>query len=284
MIPYVKGFHLTAEMWQGNCDAEGWKLPQAPSFAVLDDDMELPLDERNEDEAAARHSLRKACGPEPPPWAPADGLTPLAPRLKEDLAALAALTEMNFPPLRVVRPTKVTQVFYGFGDTSGQGRGSTIRGFRTIQHPSGKLGPLTDLKYRVGVWGSDEENESSNYRELTNLVEDMEAEAREGDLRDTEVFMCTDNSTAESTFYKGSSSSLKLHALIVRLHKLSIEYSITIHLIHVAGTRMIAQGTDGCSRGILMEGVMAGENMLSYFDLDKSATLRSPALLTWIRM
>ncbi len=26
MIPYMKGFHLTIEMWRGGRDAEGWKL------------------------------------------------------------------------------------------------------------------------------------------------------------------------------------------------------------------------------------------------------------------
>ena len=26
MIPYLKGFHLTIEMWRGGRDSEGWKL------------------------------------------------------------------------------------------------------------------------------------------------------------------------------------------------------------------------------------------------------------------
>ena len=46
---------------------------------------------------------------------------------------------------------------------------------------------------------------------------------------------------------------------------------------------MIAQGTDGCSRGFLMEGVMAGDNMLDFVDLAKSAVERSPSLIDWIR-
>ena len=46
---------------------------------------------------------------------------------------------------------------------------------------------------------------------------------------------------------------------------------------------MIAQGTDGCSRGSLMEGVMAGEDMLNFVDLARSAIERCPALLDWIR-
>jgi hypothetical protein len=87
-------------------------------------------------------------------------------------------------------------------------------------------------------------------------------------LVDTELFLFTDNSTVESAFYKGSSSSKKLHALVLRLHKLALDYSIILHVIHLAGTRMIAQGTDSCSRGVLMEGVMAGKGMLSFVDLD----------------
>ena len=35
MIPYLKGFHLTAHMWRGDRDEEGWKLPPKQS---LDDD------------------------------------------------------------------------------------------------------------------------------------------------------------------------------------------------------------------------------------------------------
>ena len=91
---------------------------------------------------------------------------------------------------------------------------------------------------------------------------------------DTEVFMCTDNSTAESAYYKGSSSSKILHELILRLHKLVLDYCLIIHFIHILGKRMIAQGTDGCSRGVLMEGVMAGKDMLSFIDLNKSAVER----------
>jgi len=46
---------------------------------------------------------------------------------------------------------------------------------------------------------------------------------------------------------------------------------------------MIAQGTDGCSRGFLMEGVLRGEKMLSFVDLGKSAMERHPPLVDWVR-
>ena len=46
---------------------------------------------------------------------------------------------------------------------------------------------------------------------------------------------------------------------------------------------MIAQGTDGCSRGFLLEGVMAGDDMLNFVDLAKPALERFPPLLDWIK-
>ena len=46
---------------------------------------------------------------------------------------------------------------------------------------------------------------------------------------------------------------------------------------------MIAQCTDGCSRGSLMEGVMEGEDMLTFVNLGRSAVERHPPLLDWVR-
>ena len=46
---------------------------------------------------------------------------------------------------------------------------------------------------------------------------------------------------------------------------------------------MIAQGTDGCSRGSMMEGVMYGQDMISFVDLTRSAVERHSPLLEWVR-
>jgi hypothetical protein len=93
--------------------------------------------------------------------------------------------------------------------------------------------------------------------------------------------MFTDNSTVEACSIKGSSSS-KLLELVVRLRSLTTVYGVKIHIFYVAGTRMIAQGTDGVSRGFLGEGIMSGELMLSFIPIHLSATDRSPSLLQWI--
>jgi hypothetical protein len=46
-----------------------------------------------------------------------------------------------------------------------------------------------------------------------------------------------------------------------------MNYGLVLHLIHVAGTRMKDQGTDGLSRGDLLEGVMKGNVFLGYIPI-----------------
>lgn len=116
---------------------------------------------------------------------------------------------------------------------------------------------------------------------MFNLVEFTESEAERGRLRNCEYFLFTDNSTAESCYYRGTSSSRILHSLVLRLRLLEMKYGMLIHIIHVSGTRMIDQGTDAASRGSMMEGVLAGKDMLSFVDLAKTALERHP-LPYWI--
>jgi hypothetical protein len=281
MIPYLKGFHLTAEMWRGNRDAEGYRLKEeSGDDATVDSGSTLGS---TEDADRVRHHL---------PWnergdtkhAPATGTTQAVPRLEADLKALKILTNFDLPPLRVVRPFHSVHVYYGFGDASGRQFGSTKSGsFR----PSAKGDEGVDLasqtRYRVGLWGADTQEESSNYKEFRNLVDVVEEEAQDGRLSNCEFFLCTDSATAESCFYRGSSRSPLLHDLVIRLRRLEMEFGMIVWLIHVAGSRMIAQGTDGCSRGSFIEGVMAGDDMLSHLELDRSAVDRSSLLMKWIK-
>lgn len=311
MVPYLKGFHLTIEMWRGGRDADGYKLPPRDDSSVGSDTSLSSLDDTRamshipdesrgsfdavvggEDGGALAHQLRTHglhtgeaveatdAGFKAPP----SGTTPVAPRLHDDIAALQRLSGPELPPHRVIRPSRIVHVFYGFGDASGRQFGSTIasaadcrRSFSTDR--TSTLG----VRYRVGVWEADSQQESSNYRELRNLVEVTETEALAGRLSNCEFFLFTNNSTSESCFYRGSSSSKLLHDLVLRLRLLEMRYGMTIHVIHVSGRRMIAQGTDGCSRGSLLGGVMAGANMLDFIDLGRPAHERHPPLLDWIR-
>ena len=62
-----------------------------------------------------------------------------------------------------------------------------------------------------------------------------------------------------------------------------MDYGFTLHVVHVAGTRMIEQGTDGLFRGALLEGVMAGRDMLSFVDLALTAIQRHQPLLGFVK-
>ena len=64
---------------------------------------------------------------------------------------------------------------------------------------------------------------------------------------------------------------------------LKIKLGIDFHLIHMAGTRMIAVGVDGLSRGQLGEGTMAGDSILKHIPLHLSVCSRSHMVEQWIR-
>ena len=54
----------------------------------------------------------------------------------------------------------------------------------------------------------------------------------------------------ERSLFKGNSSSEKLYELVVKVvRSLEVKYGFKLLVTHVSGKRMIAQGTDGISRG-----------------------------------
>ena len=89
-----------------------------------------------------------------------------------------------------------------FGDASGSGFGSllTIKG---------------NIYYCHGQWSEEHGQKSSNYRELVNLVYVVEDAHTKGFFCKTELFIFTDNATAESSFFKGTSKHKKLCELIL---------------------------------------------------------------------
>jgi hypothetical protein len=261
--PYLKGFHLSLEMWRKDRDSEGWRLCGTPARSQ-------ETEEEDHDEPGSHVLLQDDLNETVDQDGSESGLTPAAPRFKQDLEALLHLTEGDQPRARKVRSKNRATAYYGFGDASSGGFGATVA------RPGGLHG-------RFGLWGRDEETKSSNYCELRNLVDTVEDKAKEGYLKDGELWLFTDNLTAESCFYKGGSSSKLLHELVLRLRKLEMDFGFTLHVVHVAGTRMITKGMDGLSRGIMLEGVVKGEDMSSFVDLSKTALERHPALLEFVR-
>ena len=165
-------------------------------------------------------------------------------QLHPDLLALSGLFDAAEPVHRLVHGDKVGSVNLAFGDASGGGFGSSWESFgdkwnRDEEH----------VGFCFGTWDKASSLHSSNYREMRNLVDTLEVMAAEGELRGMELFLFTDNLTAEAAFAKGTLSSKDLFELVLKLQKLEMESACKIQVSHVSGTRMIAQGSDCLSQG-----------------------------------
>jgi hypothetical protein len=144
-------------------------------------------------------------------------------RLESDVAALFFLTHAVEAPRRQIRMACQMKVIYGFGDLSGNGFGSSIR------LPSG------EVVWRSGMWNRTMvEEHNSNFFELANLIMALEDLQVKGRLARHEIFMFTDNITAEATHFNGTTKHRKqLFDLMLRLRKLEMNGECQVHLIHV---------------------------------------------------
>ena len=254
IIPFLKGLHLSIDSWRPMRDDDGWKFSHKEARVWLEHKLGEGITEE------AIYELLNSGAP---------GTVQPVERFFDDLDFLTQFFSSKSPPKVMVRATCLHLVVYGFGDASGTGFGSTF----TVAN---------GISYRIGVWGPDESDESSNWKEFTNVVESLEEEAKSGRLDNSQVYFCTDNSTVEAALYKGSSKSRKLLSLVIRVKLLETQRGIRIFVSHVSGLRMIAEGGDGVSRGSLNEGVMAGDTMLSSIPWHLFATERSPSLFSWL--
>jgi len=218
--PYLKGYHLTLDAWRPYRAADGWKLTGAELRAVMEDEAV----ETTEDLEA-------------PPTASA------APRFEGDLEALVELTVPLEAPVVPLRATSSVVAKYLTGDASGRGFGSA-------------LWIDGHIEYESGLGGESWAGESSNWREATNLAERITRLGSEDRLRGSLLVVLTDNSTFESTYWKGSSrTSPKLHRIILDLYKAARDGGFLLKVYHISGRRMIASGVDGLSRGDRLEGI-----------------------------
>ena len=266
LVPYFKGIHGTLDSWRPG-RVNGFKIKEPPKKrqrrAPQQDDWEEPDVALVDGEFQAIRVQRTR---EQPPKRVA-----FIERMGTDLAALELLTASETAPKRRVRPQHVTSLLYAFGDASGKGLGASLR------LPDGRM------RWRRGVWGRTISDEtSSNYKELRNLVEQVEEAENEGELLNCEMWFFTDNLVAESVFYRGSSKSPALHELVLRMRQAEMRAGATLYVVHVAGKRMIASGVDGISRGDDLTGVMAGEDMLSFVPLNESCLDRHGGLAEWV--
>ncbi len=54
-------------------------------------------------------------------------------------------------------------------------------------------------------------------------------------------------------------------------------------MVHIAGTQMIQQGTDGLLQGLILKGVAVRQDMLAFVNLPLSANLQHPPILEFIK-
>ena len=269
IFPYLKGFYLTMNSWRSGRNDEGWKYSMAEWRAALGLDNSIPSYRVKE---ASKRGRKSESYDDRPSW-----VQPV-PRLQPDLVALTELFDHSAPVHRLVRGRKMSSAKLAFGDASGGGFGSSWESTQKTEVPDVD----SHVGFRFGTWDASSSDMSSNYREMRNLVETLEVMATERELEGCELFLFTDNATAESAFFKGSSSSKHLFELVLRLRKLEMSQSCRIYVSHVAGTRMIAQGSDGLSRGNLSEGVMRGMSMHEFIPIHKNALERSSGLKQWL--
>jgi hypothetical protein len=185
MVPYLIGFHLTIDSWLPNRGPDGWRLPHTP-------------DTLQEGELYGANKTTSTYDEGPTFVKAAD-------RFKHDVDALLLLTSSPKPPLKLSRPRSNACVYYGFGDASGDAFGASFQ-----------IG--NNIHFDYGQWTTQvSKEESSNWRELANLTEALEDQVHHHGLQDCELFLFTNNTTAEAAFLKGTSKSPRLFELVLRL-------------------------------------------------------------------
>jgi hypothetical protein len=127
-----------------------------------------------------------------------------------------------------------------FGDGSGTGTGGTV------VYEEG-----APMEMWMGAWSPRVYHFSSNWKELRTLMATIErAHQAQTGIRGVTFFYFSDNSTTYFVMASGASTSPGLHDMVRRIKLLEIEMGLTLEVIHVPGTTIITQSTDGLSRGI----------------------------------
>jgi hypothetical protein len=293
--PYMKSIHLTADGWRPDRDSGGWKRTPGnknmsdqanEGLGVDEEDSDVETNDEMEFEALRQWAEDK--GDEPDELEVSDedveGLGPpnllkAACSLGQQMSDLADLTDSPTPLMIPVRATRTLNLVYGFGDASGEGFGSAARVFEEQRTRDPTDNPI---RTRRGFWCTTISEEASNYREMRNILEMLVDLDDVAELTGAEVFLFTDNEVTEHVYYRGSSTNKLLYGLMFDMRKLSLERGFKLHVIHIAGTRMIGQVTDGLSRGEFQLGSLT-DPLTQIVPLHLAPTDRSPLLLPWIR-
>jgi hypothetical protein len=128
-----------------------------------------------------------------------------------------------------------------FGDGSGTGTGGTV------QYEEG-----APFEMWLGTWHPRLFHFSANWKEMRTLLATLERAKAQNrtDVCGITFFYFTDSMTVYCAVTKGSSSSPGLHGMVEKIKKLEIELGCHLEVVHVPGTTIITERTDGLSRGI----------------------------------
>ena len=238
-----------------------WDMDRAMPCQQAEDDPEFVP------EAGNAHG-REGRADEPPVH-----VTP-APRFLQDLKYLSQLMDVE------LYQAKHLMALFVIGDAISRVKGAVV----VYQH---------GLDYELGTWSEEWRGKSSNVREAENLTDRLERLAAESvglaaqvvnqletlnadnALADHEVFVLADNSAFEGSYYKGHLTSRELSDIEFCLFRAQRAGGFILHGLHISGKRMKATGMDGLSRGDHTEGMMAGEDPMSFLQLHQGADTRS---------
>jgi hypothetical protein len=139
-----------------------------------------------------------------------------------------------------------------WGDGSGTGGGGTSK---DIESPAYR--PQGDTEMWMGMWSYHVIHYSSNKKEMKTRVltleQEYEATVAKGlpsNVRDMTMIYFTDNTTVYYCVTSGSSCNYILHKMVQRIKYLELLLGCHLEVIHVPGTTMIHQGTDGLTRRV----------------------------------
>ena len=141
---------------------------------------------------------------------------------------------------RVARPLRAGTLIPSYGDGSGTGTGGTF------------ALPGKGLVAWMGRWTPYVFTQSSNWKELKTLSLTLQrlSDHHSTEVRGATLFYFTDNSATYYICSAGSSRSPGLQALVEQIRKHELILGCTLQVIHIPGSAMILQGTDGLSRGL----------------------------------
>ena len=155
------------------------------------------------------------------------------------------------------QPQDIATLGATWGDGSGTGAGGT---FNLVSQQENS--DITTLDVWQGIWTTSVAQFSSNWKELKTLHQTLLHEDNLGGnrIRGRKLLYFTDNMVTYDIFRKGTSKSIRLWTLLLHIKLLELKLNCIVQVIHVPGTTMIAQGSDGLSRGIHMQSLASHQS------------------------